>query len=564
MSSYAQHVIIMGVFYAYLATAWNLIGGFAGQHSLGHAMFVGVGGYTSTLLFIHTGITPWIGAFVGAAAAGILALAMGFLSFRYGLRGPYFLLITIAFAEIAKIIVANLKITGASSGLYVPLRGHAPELFQFGSRWPYFLIIAFLCATGLVLSQFVCRSWIGFSLVALRENEPAARACGVAAERLKVAAFVVSAVLCAFGGTSYAQYTLFIEPQSLFGIGLSLELVLFAIVGGIGTVYGPAVGALVLFTLAEATRNLVGLSQVGNLHLIVYAIILLLAVMFFPKGLAGAIERLRKRTAPAPARIPAPASLPHATCSVRRENGPILSVEGATKRFSGVTAVSGVHLELAGGECVGVIGPNGSGKSTLINVISGVYRPDAGRIRLRDREIGGLHPEQICRLGVGRTHQIAQPFGELTAKENVMVGAFIRTRRRAEASAIAEQLLARMELLHLADRSVRVLTGANRKKVEIARALATKPQLLLLDEALAGLNEQECDQMIRFLLSLRQEGLALIVVEHIMRVVMALCDRVIFLNFGHFVAQGSYDEILRHPEVIRAYLGKDDVPASAG
>jgi branched-chain amino acid transport system permease protein len=557
MSSYALHILIMGVFYAYLATAWNIVGGFAGQHSLGHAMFVGVGAYTSTLLFAHTGMTPWLGLIAGAAVAGVLALVMGFLSFRYGLRGPYFLLITIAFAEIAKIIVANLKLTGGSSGLYVPLRGDAPELFQFGSRWPYLVVIAGLCCAGLAVSHVVRRSWFGFSLLALRENEGAARACGVAAERLKIAAFVLSAMLCAVGGTFYAQYTLFIEPQSLFGIGLSLELVLFAIVGGIGTVYGPAVGALALYTVAEATRNVVGLSQVGNLHLILYAIILLLAVMFFPGGLAGAFHRLRGRR-----RAVAPATMRMESVQFGRpavdRSKPFLAVDGVTKRFGGLTAISNIEIRLTAGECLGVIGPNGSGKSTLLNVIGGLYPPDEGEVRFGSRKISSLHPEQICRLGVGRTHQIAQPFGDLTARENVMVGAFARTGRRSEAVLIADNLLLRLEIAHLADISVRVLTAANRKKVEIARALATGPRLLLLDEALAGLTEQECDQMIRLLLGLREDGLTLIVVEHIMRVVVALCDRVVFLNFGCAVAEGRPADVLRHPDVIHAYLGSEE------
>jgi branched-chain amino acid transport system ATP-binding protein len=194
-----------------------------------------------------------------------------------------------------------------------------------------------------------------------------------------------------------------------------------------------------------------------------------------------------------------------------------------------------------------------------------VYRPDAGQIRFASRAISGLHPEQICRLGIGRTHQIPQPFGAMTAKENIMVGAFARTSRRAEASLIAEHLLTRLEIVHLANTSVRVVTAANRKKVEIARALATGPKLLLLDEALAGLNEQECDQMIRFFRTLREDGLTLVVVEHIMRVVVALCDRVIFLNFGEILAQGRPHEVLQHPEVMRAYLGsEDDVPAVNG
>lgn len=568
LSSYTLHVITMGLFYAYLATAWNLVGGLAGQHSLGHSLFVGIGAYVSTLLFIHLGLTPWLGIFFSVAVACSLALFIGFLTFRYGLRGPYFLLVTLAFAEVAKIIVANSKMMGASSGLNVPLRGDAPLLFQFEQKWPYLLIALCLCLGAVALTRTIRRSWFGHSLLALNDNEGAARACGVSVERQKLAIFVLSAALSAIGGTFYAQYTLFIEPQSLFGIGLSVEMILFTIVGGIGTIYGPAIGALVLYVIAESTRSLVGLSSIGNLHLIVYSVILLIVVMAFPGGIAGAartIQRRLRRAAAGPGTEAPSRTMPDVAISPEpRPAAPrgvgeaVLVAEDLTKRFGGLTAVSHVNLRIGRGECVGVIGPNGSGKSTFLNIMAGALAADSGRILLDGEAVSGLRPEEMCRRGVGRTHQIAQPFGDLTARENIMVGAFARTRSRAEAVVVAEQLLTRLGIGHLADSPVRVMTSADRKKIEIARALATGPHVLLLDEALAGLTEHECERMIGLLLELRREGLTLVVVEHIMRVVTALCDRAIFLNFGKVLAEGTPDEVLRHPEVIRAYLGTEE------
>ena len=564
MSNYVLHVLIMGTLFAYLATAWNILGGFAGQHSLGHALFVGTGAYASTLLFIHYGISPWIGALLGAIATGILAFAVGFLSFRYGLRGPYFLLVTIAFAEIAKILFINFKGVGGSSGLYVPLKGNAPWLFQFEARWTYLLVAVVLLAGALGLSHVIRNHWFGYSLLALRDNEPAARAAGVPAERLKIAALVLSAMMCALGGTFYAQYNLFIEPQSLFGIGLSLEIVLFAIVGGIGTVYGPAVGALVLYGIAEYTRGLVGLSNVGNLHLIIYAAILLAVVMFLPEGFAGIVRRLRLRPSRPEQETRGPAPRPDIAAhlpSPTQDRAPILLAQNITKRFGGLTALAHVDLKIQPGECFGVIGPNGSGKSTLLNVIGGQYAPDDGAVRLEGANITGLHPETICRRGIVKTHQIAQPFGDLTARENVMVGAFVHTWRRSEAYAAADRLLLQLGIAHLAETTVRHLTSANRKKIEIARALATRPKVLLLDEALAGLTEHECEEMIALLLALKTRGVTLIVVEHVMRVVVALCDRILVLNFGRMLAEGTAPEVLRHPQVIAAYLGADDAIA---
>ena len=558
---------------AYLSSAWNLVGGFAGQHSLGHVLFIGVGAYTSTLLFSLLGINPWFGAIAGAVLAALLAAAMGYLSFRYGIRGAYFFLVTLAFAEVAKIIVANVQFMGASSGLSVPMRGHMPSLFQFESKEPYLLIIAVMLTITLIICHITRYSRFGIHLLALRENEDAARACGVPAQKTKISVLILSAVLCALGGTFYAQYTLFIEPQSMFGIALSLEIVLFAIVGGIGTIYGPAAGAVILFAIAEGTRNMVGLGNTGNLHLIVYAVVLIVVVMFLPEGFAGAWDRLHIRlrgsvfkgvpllkqselNQQSIERVQIATKL-RTSLNVSAELNPLLDVQGITRRFGGVIALSNVSFQVAPGECLGLIGPNGSGKSTLLNVVAGVHRPDQGHVRLAGRTLAGLDPESVCRLGVGRTHQISQPFGDLTTRENVMVGVFARTMRWSEAYETAEPLMRRMGIAHLADTKVRFLTTANRKKVELARALATRPKLLLLDESLAGLTEQESSEMINLLLELREEGVTMILVEHIMRVVTELCDRVVFLNFGQIVTTGRPKEVLSNGEVIKIYLGDE-------
>lgn len=570
MSSYVLHLLIMALFFVYLASAWNLVGGLAGQHSLGHSLFVGTGSYVSTLLFIHLGLSPWFGLLVGATAAALLALFVGYLSFRYELKGPFFLLVTLAFAEVARIIVTNLDITRGSSGLFVPLKGNAPLLFQFEDRSVYLLVIGIMAVGAIVLTYAIRRSWFGYSLLAIRENEAAARACGIYAERCKLAILTISGILCAIGGTFYAQYTLFIEPISQFGIALSVEMILFCIVGGIGTVFGPAIGAVALFGLGELTRNLLAFTTIGNLHLIVYASVLLFVVIFLPDGIVGAYNRRmasrRRVRSPDPApganarqpvALPPSATPPSAQRPAPTGDEPLLVVKGISKRFGGVAAVTEASFAVPVGSCVGIIGPNGSGKSTTLNMIAGALNPDAGSVLLRGASVAGRPAEAMCKLGVARTFQIPQAFGDLTARENVMVGAFAVTGDAAEASIIAERLLTEIGLAHTIDMPVRALTAAERKKIEIARALATKPTILLLDEALAGLTEQECDEMIAFLRARRSEGLTLVLVEHIMRVVTALCDHVVFLNFGKVVAQGTSKEVLEHPDVVRAYLGSD-------
>ncbi|MGC8872825.1 MAG: branched-chain amino acid ABC transporter permease [Chloroflexia bacterium] len=290
---YYLHVLTLVLLYAYLSTAWNILGGYAGQHSLGHGIFLGIGAYTSTLLFSRFGVTPWLGMWAGALLAGAVGAFIGFLCFRYGLRGPYFALATIAIAEAMRYVVSNIPYLGGARGLEVPWKGHNPALFQFaGKTWYYYvaLVLTLLC---LAISAWLNRSRLGYWMVAVRENEDAAAALGVDLVRTKVVATVVSAVLTGIGGTFYAQYFTFVNPASVFGEGPSVQILLYSIIGGLGTVWGSAIGSLVLVPIAEFTRARLGGTFAG-VHLLIYGAILMVVMLFMPQGIVGLVRRIRR------------------------------------------------------------------------------------------------------------------------------------------------------------------------------------------------------------------------------------------------------------------------------
>ncbi len=291
---YYLHVLTLVLLYAYLSTAWNILGGFAGQHSLGHGIFLGIGAYTSTLLFSRFGVTPWLGMWVGALLAGAVGAFIGFLCFRYGLRGPYFALATIALAEAMRYVVSNIPYLGGARGLEVVWKGHNLAIFQFSTKAWYYYVALFFTVICLAISAWLNRSRLGYWMVAVRENEDAAAALGVDLVRTKVIATVVSAVLTAIGGTFYAQYFTFVNPASVFGEGPSVQILLYSIIGGLGTVWGSAIGALVLVPIAEFTRARLGGTFAG-VHLLIYGAILMVVMLFMPQGIVGVVQKVVRR-----------------------------------------------------------------------------------------------------------------------------------------------------------------------------------------------------------------------------------------------------------------------------
>jgi branched-chain amino acid transport system permease protein len=293
---YFLHIFILVFFFAYLGTAWSLVG-MAGQLSLGHAAFLGIGGYVSTLMFMEWGVTPWLGMIIGAIGCGIIGLIIGYPTFR--LKGPYFALTTIAFAEILRIYVENTEVAPlgiplkGGMGLMVPLKGHVPGVFQFEGKEPYYYISLLMMIIAVFISFAINRSRFGFYLAAIRGDQDAAESLGINSTKFKLIALAISCFLVALGGSFYAQYFRFINPERAMGLGLSIEIALVGIVGGWQTVLGPTIGSFLLTPFGELVRAYFGGTYAG-LHLLIYGVMLMVVIFFLPNGLNEPLSRALK------------------------------------------------------------------------------------------------------------------------------------------------------------------------------------------------------------------------------------------------------------------------------
>ncbi|MFC4276568.1 branched-chain amino acid ABC transporter ATP-binding protein/permease [Achromobacter aloeverae] len=553
--------VLLFVFSA-MSVAWNIVGGYAGQLSLGHAVFYGIGGYTATLLTQNFGITPWIGMLAGAVISALVAVVISYPTLR--LKGPFFALSTIAILEVVRLLVIHEESwTGGSSGISLPLNiGWTWMVFR--EKMNYVIIAYGLFIVVVWASWMIRKSRMGHYLIAIREREDAARAVGINTVNMKILAAVISAALTSIIGSFHITYLTFVDPGSAFSLDLSIQIAMFALIGGLGTVSGPIAGTFLVLPIAELARG--WLSGVGNgMHGLVYGLILVGVVLTIPRGLAGAfgpmVERLLDRLPYLGTRRPAASrATPAGSATGDAQATPVLKAENLFKNFGGLRATNDVSLELGRHEILGVIGPNGAGKTTVFNLLSGFLAPDQGRVSMRDASGAWVQcatPSQFARKGLGRTFQIAKPFTGLSVLENIMLGAFINTADRDEAEQIAREVAERTHLTRFLDTEARNLTVGGMKRLEIARALATRPRILLLDEVMAGLNPTDIEEAIRMIRGIRDSGVSVLLIEHMMQATMALSDRIIVINEGGVLVSGTPREVVEHPAVIEAYLGKD-------
>ena len=517
------------LYFTILATAWAMFSGPTRYISLATVAFFGLGAYTAAVL----GETmPWPVVVLAAAGVGALTAAITGLS-TLRLSGIYFVIFSFGLAELIRQLVIWYEVNiHKSVGRY---------LFSAVTQDVLYWQLLGLTALVFLVGWWLGRSRYGLALRAIGADETAASHSGIDATRIKLGVFILSATFMAMTGAVMAPRWTYIDPAIAFNPTISFQVVIMALLGGAGSLFGPLLGVIPLVLLFEVLT-----ATLPNHFSIVLGVIFVLIVMVLPNGVIGLFGAGRWRV---------PAGGP-AIASARTMESPLLAVDGVSKSFSGLRAVDGVSFTVAPGEIIGIIGPNGSGKTTLLNTLSGALRPSAGTIRLGGTVLNGLRAHQIARLGLARTFQLVRVMPDLTVAENVAAARLFST--SGGSAATGRELLDLVGLGVMHEAPAGDLTYIDQKRLELARALALDPQLLLLDESLAGLNPTELQQGIALVRSLRGEGMTILLVEHVMDAIRSLCDRCVVMNAGRKIAEGPPDAVLAEAEVIRAYLGDDD------
>ncbi len=572
------------IIWAVLTIGLNLVVGFSGLLDLGYIAFFAIGGYTFGILGSRFGLSMWAALPVSALLVVISSVVIGIPTLR--LKSDYLAIMTLGFGEIIFLTANNLNaITGGPNGLYdMP----APRLFGLVLNEPgqfYWFLLAVLVAAVIVVSRLRA-SHVGRAWLAIRQDELAAKANGVEVVRYKLLAYMGGAVWAGIIGVIFVAKQTIVSPTS-FQFSQSFYVLASVIIGGMGSVPGAIVGGFLFVLISESLQ---GVAQTYSS--VVFSLALLAVIVLRPKGIwpasfhsrlrgaearprpaSEALDRIKGNIAGRPAREISGFPPREAADGPAREaarGGPLLRVSDLSMRFGGVQALDRVSLSVEDSEIVSVIGPNGAGKTTLLNAISGFIRPQQGSIELRGRSISRLPAEARARLGLARTFQTPRLLSTLNVLENVMQGAHISFRARMLSAAFgtpsqrrqerssreeATDILGVLGLLPAAGANPTELAYGDQRRCEIARCLALGPALILLDEPAAGMNAKETDDLGELLLRIRDLGVTLLLIDHDMSLVRKVSDRVIALDRGAQVAEGSALAVLRHPAVVQSYLG---------
>jgi len=579
INNYVSGILITVLITIIMTASLNVTTGLLGQLALGHAGFMAIGAYASALFTRSVGMAFGLSLPISLLLGGLMAAIFGFLIGTPALRltGDYLAIITLGFGEIIRVVIENLEFTGGAAGLTRITRMSRAFSSDTAMSTAVQFSIVFWITVVIIASIFTLgRSRHGRAIISIRENAVASEAIGIPTTRYKLLAFTIAAFFAGIAGGLYAHQTGILNAK-IFGFNKSIEYLVIVVLGGMGSITGSIIASFILVTLPEMLRSM------AEYRLVIYSLALILMMLFRPSGLLGTREfsllnfwewaerqcrRLFKRKA-SETRIP---FKPHYDVW---EGKPVLETRNLGISFGGLRAADDVNLCLMNNEILGLIGPNGAGKTTIFNMLTGVYIPTDGDINLLGKRINGLAPHEITKNGIARTFQNIRLFKSMTVLENIKVafhsrmhystmsGILRNSNCTSEERGIdirARELLRVFQMEDVADAQSSSLPYGQQRKLEICRALASNPKVLLLDEPAAGMNPMETVELMQTIKTIRNRfSVAILLIEHDMKLVMGICERIYVLNYGKVIAEGTPEEIRRNPHVIAAYLGSAEV-----
>jgi branched-chain amino acid transport system permease protein len=566
-NSYYQLIMTLVLVWAVFGLSWNLLSGYTGLISFGHAAFFGIGAYTTALGQIYFDLSPWLLIPIAAMLGGLAGLLIGFPTFR--LQGHYFALAMLAYPLAILYVFEWLGF----QEITLPIKRDNPIAYmQFADPRAYTLLALVMLVGAILLTRTVERGRFGMALLAIKQNQAAAEAAGINTLAWKLRAISLSGAVAGAIGAFYAVVLLVVTPQSVFGMLVSAQALTVAMFGGVGTVWGPVIGSVILIPLAEALNAEAG-SRFPGIQGVIYGLAIIGVILVAPDGLFWKVrDILRRCKLPLPSAeatfAPVTATVTKLPVSTRRDQSSgqmdvVLEVSNLSRSFGGLKAVQNVSFKLHRNEILGIIGPNGAGKTTLFNLLNGFLRPDTGEVLVEGRDMFARKPHELCEAGVARTFQIMRPFPRMSIADNVVVGAYVRAKTDAEARSLAADAIARVGLSPIAERIAGELSTKELRLMELARALAGQPRILLLDETLAGLGHDETDEVVAVIQRLARDNMSIAIIEHTMQAMVRLVDNFLVLDHGAVLVEGKPDAVTRDTRVIEAYLGKKWVAHAA-